>query len=199
MTESKTIKNPSALVLAVLTLDEHFNDLKRLSERIEEMDLKSNSDFEQSEKLINHFAETGQAISTDIASFVSILSESRAVAELAAQKVMAKSELLKLRKDDIQNKLSRFEVLSQKVTHLNESLLQFKPADRKALSELEKVELKSRLSEINAQLNYLIEEAQVLKDVGHESKIKTLEQNADSMRQTLIAAGKKISAVLEAH
>jgi hypothetical protein len=192
MTEAKKIKNPSSLVLSVLTLDEHFSELKRLSERIDEMDLKSNFDFEQSEKLINRFAEAGQNISNDIVLFVNELNEARTQAETAAQKVAAKAELLKAKKEDNQQKLSRFEALSQKVSQLNEKLVQFRPADEQNLSEAERTEIKSRLLEIRGQLDSFIEEAEVLKDIGYQSKIKVLEQNADSMRQTLIAVGKKI-------
>ncbi len=72
MSETKTIKNTSPLVLSVLALDEHFSELNRLATRIDEIDLKSNFDFEQSEKLIALFAEAGQAISVDIAHFVTV-------------------------------------------------------------------------------------------------------------------------------
>src|SRR5688500_13811499 len=95
--ETKTIKNPSPLVSAVLTLDEHFADLNRLSARIEEIDLKSSFDFEQSERLITHFAETGNAITTDINQFVAALNEARTQAEAVAEKVAAKADQLRAR------------------------------------------------------------------------------------------------------
>lgn len=196
MNETKTIKNPSPLVLAILTLDEHFSNLKRLSERIDEIDMKSNFDFEHSERLIGHFAETGQAISSDILNFVNVLNEARTQAELAAQKVSAKADQLKIRRDEIQQKMSQFQNLSEKVSKLNEALIQFKRPAGETLSEQDRVELKSKLTEVAGQLNELIDEAQHLKDVGHESKIRTLEQNADSMRQSLIDVSKKIDMMI---
>jgi len=196
MSESKTIKNPSPLVLAVLTLDAHFADLKRLSDRIDSIDLKSNFDFEQSERLINHFAETGQAISTDIAHFVNVLNETRAEAELAAQKVSVRADQLKIRKDDIQEKMARFHALSEKVVQLNQSLMEFKRPAGEALAEQDREQLKNRLSEIAGQLTGLVEEAEHLKDIGHDSKIKVLEQNAEAMRQSLIAVSKKINGMV---
>lgn len=196
MSESKTIKNPSPLVLAVLSLDEHFASLKRLSGRIDEIDLKSNFDFEQSERLINLFAETGHAISGDINHFVQVLNEARSQAEAAAQKVSVKAEELKLKKDDVHVKMARFQSLSEKVSKLNESLMQFKRPMGEQLSDQEKAELKTRLGEVAGHLNALIDEAAELKTIGQESKIKTLEQNADSMRQTLIAVSQKIDSMI---
>lgn len=195
MTDSKTIKNPSLLVLSVLTLDEHFADLKRLAARIEEIDMKSNFDFDQVERLITHFAETGHAVSTDIAKFVGALNEARSQAEAAAEKVAARADQLKVRKEDVQEKMARFQVLSEKVSQLNESLTEFKRPEGQELSEQDRVTLKNRLSEISGQLQELIDEAQTLQLVGQDAKIKLLEQNADSMRQSLIAVKQKISGL----
>jgi hemerythrin superfamily protein len=199
MPESKTIKNPSPLVLAVLTLDEHFSELSRLSNRIDEIDLKSNFDFEQSERLITRFAEAGQAISEDIGQFVKVLNETREQAEQAAQKVSAKADLLKVRKEDMQVKMERFHLLSEKVRQLNQSLVQFKRPAGETLTEQDKTELKTRLGDMSSQLQALIEEAQILKEVGHESKMKVLEQNAESMRQSLIAVSQKITGMMTTH
>lgn len=196
MSESKTIKNPSPLVLAVLTLDEHFSDLNRLASRIDEIDLKSNFDFEQSERLMTLFAEAGQAIANDIVQFVNVLNETRAQAEAAAEKVAAKADQLKIRKEDVQGKMARFEVLSQKVSQLNQSLIHFKRPAGETLSETEMAELKQRLGNIADQLQALIEEAQILRNIGHDSKIKILEQSAESMRQSLVAVGQKISGMM---
>jgi uncharacterized protein YoxC len=197
MPDSKTLKNPSPLVLALLTLDEHFSELNRLATRVEEIDLKSNFDFEQSERLITRFAEAGQAISEDIVLFVKVLNETREQAELAAQKVSAKAEILKGRKEDIQSKMARFQILSDKVGELNQSLMQFQRPAGEALTPTEITEMKTRLTEIAQQLQPLIEEAQVLKNIGYDSKLKTLEQNAESLRQSLIAVRVKISGMTQ--
>lgn len=197
MPETKILKNPSPLVLAVLTLDEHFSELNRLATRVDEIDLKSNFDFEQSEKLITRFAEAGQAISEDIVHFVNILNQTREQAELAAQKVSAKADILKGRKTDIQSKMERFQVLSDKVSELNRSLMQFQRPAGEALSPDEISEMKVHLTGISEQLQPLIEEAQELKNIGYDSKLKTLEQNAESLRQSLIAVSQKISGITQ--
>lgn len=196
MSDTKTIKNPSALVLAVLTLDAHYADLKRLAERIEEIEMKSNFDFEQTERLLNHYAETGQAISQDIALFVQVLNETRTDAEAAAAQVAAKAEQLKVRKEDIQEKMNRFHALSAKVTELNSSLVEFRKPEGENFSDADRELLKGRLAEVAGKIGGLVAEAEQLKDLGRESKIKILEQNADSMRQSLLAVEKKIGGLV---
>lgn len=199
MTEAKTIKNPSPLVLAILALDGNFSELTRLGARIDEMDLKSNFDFEQSERLINLFAEAGQAISTDIATFITVLNAAREQAETSAQKVAVKAEQLKVRKNEVQQKMNEFNVLSGKVSQINESLMSFKMPEGQSLTDEDRARLSMRLSEVEMQIQTMINEAQALKEVGQNSKIKVLEQNADSMRQTLIAVSQKLSTILPTH
>ncbi len=195
MIESKTIKNPSPLVLAVLSLDENFANLMRLSSRIDEVDLKSNFDFDQVEKLITLFSETGEKISSDIAGFVQVLNEARTAAESSAERVAVKAQQLRFKKDDTADKMIQFNQLSEKVSKLNESLLQFRRVDGQELSEQDKVDLKNRLNEVAGQLKGFIAEAEALKNLGQESKLKVLEQNADAMRQSLIAVSKKIESL----
>jgi hemerythrin superfamily protein len=197
MPETKTIKNPSSLVLALLQLDSHFNDLNGLAERIDEIDLKSNFDFEHGEKLITRFAEAGQSISEDIVQFVKVLNETREQAELAAQKVAVKADLLKSRKENIQDNMGRFHSLSEKVTELNNSLVQFQRPDGQALLPAEIEKMKQHLTTVSDQLQPLISEAQELKTIGYNLKLKALEQNSESLRQSLIAVSHKISGILQ--
>lgn len=195
MSESKTIKNPSPLVLAVLELDAHYADLKRLAARIEGLEFKSNYDFDQSEKLLAHYSETGEAIAQDISRFVQVLNETRAEAEASAEKVAEKAAILAVRKNEIREKMARFEELSARVIRLNDSLVDFKRPDADSFSDADRQDLKVRLNEIASQLGGLVAEADELKAIGRESKIKALEQNAESMRQSLTAVANKISAL----
>jgi hypothetical protein len=98
MSNSKKTINYSPLVSAALTLDGHFSALIQLSERIELIDLKSNIDFDQTERLMKQFAETGEAISKSTSNFVTALNETRVQADTAAQKVSEKAVQLKIRK-----------------------------------------------------------------------------------------------------
>lgn len=189
---SKTIKNPSPLVEAVLSLDEHFTELGYLSARINELDLDSESDLKKGERLLVSFTESGQAVSTAIQTFVALLNDSRQQAEQAAASVSQKAEQLRAKKDDVGAKLARFQDLNERVSQLNEELLSFKRPEGEALTAQDQVTLKAKLTEVAGRLDDYIEEARQFQEIGHQSNIKFLQQNADSMKQSLIAVSKKI-------
>jgi uncharacterized membrane protein len=199
MSNSKKTINYSPLVSAALTLDGHFSALIQLSERIELIDLKSNIDFDQTERLMKQFAETGEAISKSTSNFVTALNETRVQAETAAQKVSEKAVQLKIRKDERQEKMSLFHELNLKVNQLNQSLIQFKRPAGEVLSDIEREELRGRLRETANQLMNLIAEAEQLKSIGRDSKIKALEKNAEAMRKSLVTVNQKITGLITTH
>jgi hypothetical protein len=196
MNESNKTKNQSPLVKSVLSLDAHFGDLERLSARIEEMPLKSEFDFNQARQLMTRFAESANLVSTEIVELANFLSEARLRAEENGKLVAAKAELLQARMSDEEQKMNEFRVLTGKVTALNESIKDMRKPDGQTLSDEERAQMAARLSEINLQIQPLIEEALVLKDVGRTSKIKILEQNADSLSQSLMAVSAKMQSFI---
>ena len=200
MPESKPTKNLSPLAQTVLDLDTHFSDLARLGAKIDEMDLKSNFDFEQVERLIHHFAETGNLVSAHIIRMSEELTKAREAAESAALKVAKRAEQLQARKLEIQEKMNQFQSLSEKVTQLNLSLrdLAHLNGTTESLSPEDRSQIAQRLNAVELQLPALIDEASVLKTEAQSAKIKILEQNADSMRQSLLAVQQKLSSLHQA-
>ena len=199
MNDSIKIKNPSPFLQSVLKLDNYFSELVRLGEKVETMDLKSDFDFEQAERLIKHFAECGEGVSQEVVVMSQALSDLRGQAEHAAKIVAARADVLQARKEEQQRKMEEFRLLGEKVRDLTTSLSGFKFQEGAQLSDEERSQLTSRLAEFEARLRPLIEEAQTLKKVGHESKIKILEQSADSLGQSLQAISQKISSVRDHH
>lgn len=123
MSETFKIKDASAFVKSVLTLDSHFSELERLSARIDEMDLKSEFDLTQIRKLMNRFSECGQSVSTDIIELATQLNESRARAEAAAELVAKKAQQLQERQNEQDSKMEAFQALTAKVHKLGEEAL----------------------------------------------------------------------------
>jgi len=198
MTESK-LKNTSPFVQTVLKLDSHFSDLIRLGGRIESLDMKSDFDFDQAERLIKNFAKSGEGVSEEILLMVNELNELRAKAESAAQLVAVRADLLQARKEEQQKKMEDFRQLGEKVRELTSSLSTFKSPEGESLSDEEREKLSMHLAEFESRLRPLIEEAQTLKKEGQNSKMKTLEQSADSLEQSLSAVSQKLSAVRDSH
>jgi hypothetical protein len=63
------------------------------------------------------------------------------------------------------------------------------------LTESERASLSMKLSEFELQLGPLIDEAQNIRTAARLSKMKTLEQNADSLTETLKSIRQKIGAL----
>ncbi len=195
MSDTAKAKTQSALVQAVLALDNHFSELDRLGGRIQELDLKSNSDINQTERLLLAFAENGQAVATHIMALSQALNEAREKAEAIATQVSERANQLQALKDNVQVKMDQFHQLSQKVSALNDSLKELKPIDGQSLSEADRNQLLHQLTQFEVQIQPLIEEAQALKEAGRVGRIKVLEQNAESMRQSLQAVSQKLAMI----
>jgi hypothetical protein len=193
MNEIKKNKDQSALVKSVLSLDNYFSDLERLSSRIEEMELKSDFDLNQARQLMSRFAEAAQSVSLEIVSLAAFLDEARAKAEANGKIVAAKAEELQLRQNEQELKLSAFRALTGKVTILNENLKLLKKTDGEEFSDSERAAVNHRLADLKLQLQPLIDEANILKDQARNAKMKVLEQNADSLSQSLSAVSQKLS------
>ncbi len=141
-------KTPSPLVQSVTALDGFFSDLVRIGGKIENMELESDFDVEQMQKLLNRFAETSEEVSAQNLLMSQALTEARANAEKAAQIVSTRAEI------------------------------------------------SVRFSELRGELVPLIAEARQLKLEGKLSKMKILEQGADSLGQSLVAIQQKIAEVV---
>ncbi|MNK82652.1 hypothetical protein D3C87_1024330 [compost metagenome] len=186
------IKNPSPLVQAVLNLDNYLSEIVRLGVKIESMDLKSDFDYEQAQKLMNRFTECGQGVSEEVLNLSANLNEARAQAEAAAQVVAMRAEQLQVRQNVHQKKMDDFRSLGEKVRDLTLSLNDLKRPEGENLSEQEQAQVSVRLSDFQMKLQPLIEEARTLRKDAQGSKLKTLEQGADSLVQSLSAIGRKL-------
>ena len=172
MQDSNKNQTASPLVLSVSALDAHFLELVRLSARIDELPLKSDTDYEQLERLLFRFAENGDGVSKQIMLMSQALSDSRSKAEAVAQTVAQKAEQLQNRKLEEQKKMEQFRLLGEKVRDLSASLSEFKDLDGANLSLDEKEKMLSHLVDFEVQLRPLIEEATALKKEGHLAKMK---------------------------
>ena len=197
MNDTIKIKNPSPFLQSVLKLDNYFAELTRLAEKIDGMELKSDFDFDQVEKLIKHFAECGEGVSTEVVAMSNALNDLRTQAETAANQVATRAVQLQNRKDEQMAKMEQFRQLGEKVRDLTTSLAGFKFEEGQTLTEEERAQMTSRMTDFETRLRPLIEEAQNLKKAGQEARIKILEQSADSLGQSLQAVSQKIHSVRE--
>lgn len=194
MTNVKNIKDQSALVKIVLSLDTHFASLERLSERIDETELKSDFDIAQARKLMLAFSESAHAVSTEFVELAQLINEAKTRSEVAALKVAKKAEQLQSRQSDEETKFQAFNELTAKVSQINEAMKALQKPEGTSLTDEDKVQLAQQLAQFELQLRPLIEEALVIKKDAQKSQLKVLEQNADALGQSLTAASKKLTS-----
>lgn len=192
------IKEQSPLVKSVLALDHHFSELSRLSARIQEMEMRNESDLVQMQRLMNAFAECGQSVSTEVVGLSTALNEARMKAEEDARVVAARAEELQGVQTEREKKLEEFRVLGEKVQVLTSSLHDLKRPEGEQVSEEDRARIAKRLLEVEAQLKPLIEEAQALKKDAQSSKMKGLEQGAHSLSQSLLSVTEKLHTFQQA-
>ncbi len=188
-------KNQSPLVQSVLALDEHFGELERLGNKINSLDMKSEFDFEHAQRLMNRFAECGEGVSVEISSLATHLGEARERAEAMAKGISARVDLITARKGEKQAKIDKFNALSEKVRELSVLLSQMRRPQGEIYSDEERAKITMSLSQIELQLGPLILEAQAFRKEARESKMKLLEQNADSLTATLQTIEQRLGAL----
>jgi prophage DNA circulation protein len=186
-------KTNSPLVESVLSLDGHLADLSRLGAKIEALEMQSDFDFEQAQKHIELFAQSGEKVSAEIATMAQALNDARNNAETIALMVAGKAELLQARKASVQAKMEELRDLGESVKEVSRSLagLQRPGAD---VSPEERAQWSMRLAQVELQIRPLIEKAKSLRKDAQEARMKVLEQSADSLTQSLTAISIKITA-----
>ncbi len=188
-------KVESPLVKSVLALDHLLSELERIGEKITTMELKTDFDYEQARKLMSHFAESGQGVSEEVSNLSVRLNEARARAEAVAQKVSDRAELVNVRNSEEQEKLQEFVKLSAEVRDLSEGLAALRKPEGESLTAHDRERLNEFFAKLETQLTPLIDRAQALRTEARLSKMKSLEQNADSLVGTLQAIRAKIGSM----
>ena len=112
-----------------------------------------------------------------------VLREAQARAESVAQGVSQQAELLKVRRNEQEEKAEEFRLLGEKVRNLTAVISEFRNDRAKLIANLPAVE---------SQLHNLIEELQKLRNSARDSRMKALQKNAESLVQSLQAARKKL-------
>jgi chromosome segregation ATPase len=176
-------KHDSPLVKSVLALDGYLSELERLGTKINSTDMTSDVDLEYIQKLMARFAECGKGISNEVTNLSTQLREAQARAEGVAEGVSKQAELLKVRRNEQEERVEEFRVLGEKVRNLTAVISEFRDDRAKLIANLPAVE---------SQLDTFIEELQKLRTSARDSGMKALRKNAESLEQSLQAARKKL-------
>jgi chromosome segregation ATPase len=195
MTETIRLKEASLLVQTIVALDKYFSDLERIGTKLEENKLKSEGDFEHAAKLLALFAEAGQGVTFEVQRLSEHLNEARARASAVAERVGEKAEVVNNRNSDQNAKFEQFRQLGEKVRDFNLAVSQLRQPEGTEMSPEAKQQVSTRLLEFDSQLEPLIDEAVGILKYANEHKMKVLQQNADSLSQTLQSVRTKIRSL----
>jgi chromosome segregation ATPase len=189
-----TQENFSAFGKAAVSLDNDFAEFERLGGQIERLSVDSENELERAQQLLAKFGECGERIGTGMQDLAKSLEEARTRAEKAAQGVSARLPQIQERLKEHEQLKERLRALSEMVRGVSEAVGQLKKPAGEKFSDEEKALLSTQLKEFDSQLGGLVEQANKLHEDARNSKMKSLERNADSLSQTLQSARRKLSA-----
>jgi hypothetical protein len=182
----------SPLVLSVLALQTHLDELERVGTRINSTDMTVDVDVELVQKLLSRFAECGQALSEEIVNLSGQLQQAQVSAQAVAEGVSRQAELFQSRTHEQQEQLEKFRQLGERVRDLNASVVQFRQKNENGHGEQNRAALASSIPDIERELVALIEELQSLRVSARASQMRKLEKDAESLAQTLQAVREKL-------
>jgi hypothetical protein len=181
---------------AALRLDETFNELARVSGRIERLDLEAESDVEHGLKLLMQFAEHGQNISAGIEEFAKRLQEARERSEIAAQRVGERAELIRQKKNQQAELRQQLMAVEEKVKTVNAGLVGFRKEGGAEYSDDDKLRMRQELERVNVELKKFIDEAQAVKDTARSGGFKSVEREAQVLLDALKASSRKVDKAI---
>lgn len=195
MTDTIKLKDASPLVQSVIAFDRHIQELERIGAKLDELELKTDFDFQMARKLMGHFVDHGQGVSEEVIRFSDLLNESRERASAVSDKVSARAAEINGRDTELQKKMEKFGALAEKVRGINGSIASLRQPEGQTLTDEDRKSLFASLHAFDSQLDPLIEEAQNMRSEAREAKMKVLEQSADSLAQTLLSVRQKVRSL----
>lgn len=192
----KSSKDKSPLAQSVLALESYFAELERLGNKITASDMKSEFDFEQARRWMERFSECGEEVAVEVQKLATLLGQAQARAEELARAVSEKAGTLQSHHTEKQKYWDEFHALTATIQELSQKITQLRRPEGEVMTTEQRAELHTTLANIGEQLAPLIDQASRLRKDAQKSRLKTLEQNADSLTQTLQSVKQKLSTWL---
>jgi len=187
-----TDRRDSPLAATVLALQNHLEELERIGNKINSIDMSGDVDVEHVQKLMARFAESGQGVWEEIRSLSGHLQHAQASAEAVANGVARQAEAFKARTLEQQEHLNKFSLLGEKVRAINTAMSEFRKPRGEGFTESERTALRTKIQDLEGELIALIAELQDLRDAARGARMRKLEKDAESLAQTLQAVHAKI-------
>lgn len=175
----------SEFARAALALDVRFEEFCRLSAELERVSIDSDSGLERARILLKDLNECREGFTPASQDMARALEGARQRTAEAAQKVETREQAVQDRVSHVDQMLSRYRLLGDTVRRVTTAVAELKQSPEGGLSPDERSMLASKMPEINAQMNIVVDEAKRLMDDARDANMKILERNCDSLRQTV--------------
>jgi len=177
---------------AAVTLDSALVEFEKLVGEFDRLVLQSDKGLERGLTLLDEISACRNRLEAGMQLLSQTLTQARTRNEQAEKIVAEKGMLLEGRRREAEQMFARFKTLGDAVVQINTSLIHLKDQAAAGMSDDDKAMLVNRFPEVGAQLEILIEQAKKLVEEAREAGLKTLERNADSLRQSLASAHNRI-------
>lgn len=177
---------------AALALDQEFAALEKLAQKLERLSLQTDQGVERAVSLINEAEEARGRLVANMQTMATALEDARAKSEAAIRTISERAVTINERQRTTESLMQRFQDLGSMVRQINTAIAQMKPAEG-AMAAEQRALLEQSLPEFNAQMNILVEEAKKLMNEASAANLRSIESNADALRQALDAARQRLN------
>ncbi len=193
-----TLEALSVFGQAAVKLDAVLRTYDQLANELEHLEVASDKGLARGQTLLKEVDEARTRLGAEMQNFAQHLQASRERCDQVEAVIASRTDAVNDRLQLADGLFKRFQILGEMVHAITLSLASLKKSDdTEALSSEEKTEMASRLPEFNEKISILIDEAKKLVGEARDSNLKSLEQNADSMHQTLQSAQNKFNLYIE--
>lgn len=188
-----SLKPISSFGEAALMLDAEFAELERLAEKIERLSLQTEQGPKRTAEVIQEALQCHKRLVNGMVRMGECLEEARAKSEKAMLTVGQKANALEEHQKEAERLSHRFQALGEMVREVSTAIAGIKPGSDQATDE-EQAVLSRILPEFNEKMDVLVNEATQLMQDARTAHIKMIESSADSLRQTLEAARRRLNS-----
>lgn len=184
---------------AALVLDGEFRQFEALVRELEHLGVDSDKGLKRGLVLVAEINSCRGRLESGMKGLGAALESVRQRNEAAEKVVAEKSADVQERQLKSEQLFLRLKMLGDLVNEMNDGVVKFRDQAAAAEAGNAPADLPERFAQFDSQLGRLVDEARKLVDDAHDANMKFLEQNADSLRQSLASARNKLGLLLERH
>lgn len=188
-------KVPSLLMQAAQAFDDELDRFSRLAEAARRGPLNSQKNLERAARVFQEVGEAEKRLGVVAQTLVSALTVARERQEAEANALQARAREIEERTEVAAELLTRYGALGEQAAHLNQDVQALASQEANGESKLSGPALVPVLAELRERMNEVARGALSLVGSAREGDFEDISRTADSLRQQIVAAEKKVAAI----